>query len=74
MAEIVKWSIAVQVSLDKKPVPLSKIIRAKSAGGKAQTVQHLPSKHKALSSNPSTNKPFKKCLPNHHISITILSE
>jgi hypothetical protein len=33
----------------------------KRAGGVAQMVQHLPSKHKALSSNPSTKKNFKYC-------------
>jgi hypothetical protein len=30
------------------------------AGGVAQTVEHLPSNHKALSSNPSTIKKKKK--------------
>jgi hypothetical protein len=30
------------------------------AGGEAQVVQHLPSKHEALSSNPSFDKKKKK--------------
>jgi hypothetical protein len=33
-----------------------KITKAKRAGGMAQTIDHQPSKCKALSSNPSTAK------------------
>jgi hypothetical protein len=33
--------------------------RAKRAGGLAQTVEHLPHKHKTLSSNPNTVKKKK---------------
>jgi hypothetical protein len=33
---------------------ISKITKAKRAGGEAQVVEHLPSKHKILSSNSST--------------------
>jgi hypothetical protein len=32
----------------------------KRTGGVAQVVEHLPSKHKAQSSNPSTNKQTNK--------------
>jgi phage portal protein BeeE len=35
--------------------PISKITRAKRAGGLAQVGEHLPHKCKALSLNPSTN-------------------
>jgi hypothetical protein len=34
--------------------------RAKRAGAVTKVVEHLPSKHKALSSNPSTVKKKKK--------------
>jgi hypothetical protein len=44
--------ILAQVGLGKKCNPISKITRAKRAGGIAQLVEHLPSK----SSNPSTTK------------------
>jgi hypothetical protein len=33
--------------------PISKITRGKRAGGMAQAVEHLSSRHEALSSNPS---------------------
>jgi hypothetical protein len=45
-----------QASLGKKQDPISKITRAKSAGGVVQAVEGLPSKHKALHLNPSTAK------------------
>jgi hypothetical protein len=35
---------------------IPKITKAKRAGGMTQVVEHLPSKHKAPSSNPSTTK------------------
>jgi hypothetical protein len=44
----------VQVSLGKKRDPISKIPRAKRAGGVAQVVQHLCSKCEALSLSPRT--------------------
>jgi hypothetical protein len=40
---------------------ISKIIRAKWAGGMSQVVEHLPTKCEALSSNPNTTK--KKKMP-----------
>jgi hypothetical protein len=40
--------------------PSSKLTRAKRARGMDQVVEHLPSKHEALSSNPSTIKNKKK--------------
>jgi hypothetical protein len=46
--------IAVHSSLGIKGDPISKITNAKRAGGVAQRVEHLPSKHKALSSTPNT--------------------
>jgi hypothetical protein len=39
--------------------PISKITRAKRVGGIAQAVECLPSKHKALSSNPMPQKKKK---------------
>jgi hypothetical protein len=53
----------VQDSLGKKKKSqdtIYKITRAKGADGMAQAVEHLTSKHKALSSNPSTAKKKKK--------------
>jgi hypothetical protein len=49
--------IAVQASPDinVRPFP-KKITKAKRAGGVAQVVECLPSKFKALSSKPSTEK------------------
>jgi hypothetical protein len=44
--------------MGRKQNPISKITRAKRIGGMAQAVEYVPSKHKALSSNP--NKPKKK--------------
>jgi hypothetical protein len=44
----------------KKRDPSSKITRAKRAGNVVQVVERLPSKHKAMSSNPSTTKKRKK--------------
>jgi hypothetical protein len=46
--------IMVQASQGKLQDPISKITRAKWAGGVAQALEHLLSKWEALSSNPST--------------------
>jgi hypothetical protein len=48
--------------MGKKPDPISKITRAKRAEGVAQATEYLFSKHKALSSNPSTTKKKKGLL------------
>jgi hypothetical protein len=48
--------IAVQVGLGTKQDLLSKITRAKRAGGVANAVEPLLSKLKALSSNPVSPK------------------
>jgi hypothetical protein len=40
--------------------PIQKIIKAKRGGVMAEVVDHLPSKCKAMSSNPSTAKKKKK--------------
>jgi hypothetical protein len=45
-----------QAGLGKKRHLTSKITRAKGAGSVAQVVENLPSKYKALSSNPSSTK------------------
>jgi hypothetical protein len=45
--------VLVQVSLGKKQDLISKIMRARRAGGTAQVVECLHSKYKALCSNPS---------------------
>jgi hypothetical protein len=45
--------ITVQAHLGKKPNPIPKIIKAKRAGDMTQMVEHLPSNHKTLTSNPS---------------------
>jgi hypothetical protein len=50
----------VQASLGKKRDFISKVTRIKKAGGVAQAEECLPSKHKVLSSNPSTAKPKAK--------------
>jgi hypothetical protein len=42
----------VQVSLGEKQDPTLKITRANRAVDMAQAVEHLPSKHEALSSEP----------------------
>jgi hypothetical protein len=45
----------------QKPKAISgKYLNPKTAGSMAQVVLHLPSKNKALSSNPSTAKKKKK--------------
>jgi hypothetical protein len=46
----------------KVQAPISKVTKIKRAGDITQVVEQLPSKHKALSSNPSTgkNKQIKK--------------
>jgi hypothetical protein len=49
----------IQVGLGLKQDAISKITKAKS-WGVAQVVEHLPSKCKALSSSPSTEKKKKK--------------
>jgi hypothetical protein len=43
--------------------PISKITKAKRSGGMIQAVEHLPSKLKTLSSNPSTTKKRKEKSP-----------
>jgi hypothetical protein len=48
--------IMVQTSLGKKRDPHLQNNQSKRAGGVAQVVEHLPSKCKALSSNPKTKK------------------
>jgi hypothetical protein len=42
--EALNRTITVQASLDKKQYSISKITRAKRAGGMAQVVDYLPSK------------------------------
>jgi hypothetical protein len=44
----------IQSSLGKKQDPVSKITRAKRAGGVAQAVEHLPGKLKAKKSKHKT--------------------
>jgi hypothetical protein len=44
----------VQVSLGKKQDPIFKMTRAKRTAEVAETIENLPHKHEALSSNPST--------------------
>jgi hypothetical protein len=46
--------IVVQVGLHITLNPISKATNAKRAGGIAQVVEHLPTKHKALSSTPTS--------------------
>jgi hypothetical protein len=41
--------------------PVSNITRAKRVGAEAEDIEYLPSKHKALGSNPVP--PQKKCIP-----------
>jgi hypothetical protein len=48
--------MVVQGSLGKKRDPISKVTKAKRAGGAAQEVECLPSMCEALSSNRSTTK------------------
>jgi hypothetical protein len=48
--------IMVQAGLGKRQALTSKITKAKRAGGMAQVIEYLPSKHKTLNSNPSTQK------------------
>jgi hypothetical protein len=62
--------IAVQDGRSIKWDPISKVINAKSAGGLAQVVVHLSSKHKALSSTLSTIKKTKTITTNiYHFSL-----
>jgi hypothetical protein len=58
------------VSLGKKQDYISKTTRAKRAGGMPQAVEHLSSKCKALSSNPSPAK-FEKMLNCNTIIVRI---
>jgi hypothetical protein len=51
--------IMVQTGLGKKWGPISKTARARRAGGVAQAIEHLPSKHEATNSNPSIAKKIK---------------
>jgi hypothetical protein len=53
-----QWSS--QPGQKERPPPISKITRARRAGGVTQAVARLPSKCEALSSNPSTAKKNKK--------------
>jgi hypothetical protein len=53
--------------------PLSKITRAKRAGGMAQAVEHLPSKCDTLSSNPRTTKKKKKIPPARYKTVDLLT-
>jgi hypothetical protein len=48
-----------QASLGKKQDLISKITRAKRAGGMVQDLEHFPRKHEVLSPNPSTEKKKK---------------
>jgi hypothetical protein len=50
----------VQGSLGKKQDPITKITRAKKAGGVAKVVEHLPPKCKALSPHPVLPKKKKR--------------
>jgi hypothetical protein len=47
LQEALNRRISVQPSLREKQDPISKITKAKRAGGMAQAVEHLPIKHKA---------------------------
>jgi hypothetical protein len=55
----------VQADLGIKTRPYSKNAKAKGAVRAAQVVKHLPSKLKALSSDPSTKKKKKKIYAGH---------
>jgi hypothetical protein len=50
----------VQAGLGKKQDPISKITRAKMAGGMVQTVEYLPSKHEVLTPVPPKIKQTNK--------------
>jgi hypothetical protein len=50
---------------------ISKIIKAKRVGGMAQAVEYLPSKYKAPSSSPSTDKKKKKKVSAGKLSLTV---
>jgi hypothetical protein len=50
-----KRRIVAQAGLGKKQDPVSKITIAKMAGSVVQVIELLLSRHKALSSNPSTS-------------------
>jgi hypothetical protein len=52
----------IQAEPDKKQDTIYKIIRAERTGDLTQVVEHLPSKHKVLSSNPSIDKKKKDSL------------
>jgi hypothetical protein len=51
--------ISVEASLRKKPNPISKTARAKKVRGVAKAVEHLASKHKALSSKELFNPKYQ---------------
>jgi hypothetical protein len=59
MKHKIEGSIMIQTGLGKKQNPHLQNNQSKKAGGGAQAVQHLPCKHKALSSNPHTTKKEK---------------
>jgi hypothetical protein len=54
---------------EQKEDHISKITRAKNVGGMAQTVEHLPCKHKDLSSNPITAKKKVPTYPRSFLSV-----
>jgi hypothetical protein len=60
-----KWAIDRRIAVPGQPrqkhkIPSEKYPTAKRAGGLPQVVEHLASKHRVLSSNPSTTPPPKK--------------
>jgi hypothetical protein len=57
--------IMVQVDQGKKGNPISKTTRTKRAGGVSLVVEYLPSKKKALDSNPNSIKGKKKEVGRH---------
>jgi hypothetical protein len=60
-AEIRKITIGNQSWANSSKDPILKIPNTKKgAGGVAQVVEHLPSKHEALNSSPNTVKKKKK--------------
>jgi hypothetical protein len=58
--EVVGFLSPAEPGQKHKPLP-EKQTKAKRAKGVAQVLEHLPSKLKALSSNPSATKKKKEC-------------
>jgi hypothetical protein len=56
----VNRKIVVQADLGINSRPYSKITKVKMSEGVAQMIAHLPSKHKALTSNSSTAPPHQE--------------